>query len=38
MKLSYSKMGEIRTMAGRMYSWEQQISTAIHSAELKLPK
>ncbi|AIQ29182.1 MULTISPECIES: hypothetical protein [unclassified Paenibacillus] len=38
MKLSYSKMGEIRTMTGRMYSWEQQISTALRSAELKLPK
>lgn len=38
MKLSYNRMKEIRTMAGQLYSWEQQISTALRAAELKLPK
>ncbi|NQX43700.1 hypothetical protein HQN87_00025 [Paenibacillus tritici] len=38
MKLSYTRMQEIRTMVGQMYSWEQQISTALRAAELKLPK
>ncbi|ETT63566.1 hypothetical protein C173_24762 [Paenibacillus sp. FSL R7-277] len=38
MKLSYNRMKEIRTMAGQLYGWEQQISTALRAAELKLPK
>lgn len=38
MKLSYTRMTQIRTMVGQMYSWEQQISTALRAAELKLPK
>ncbi|WNS45926.1 hypothetical protein [Paenibacillus sp. MMS20-IR301] len=38
MKLSYSRMTEIRTLVGRMYSWEGQISSALRSAEAKLPK
>ena len=38
MKLSYSLMGELRIMTGRMYGWEQQISSALRSAEGKLPK
>lgn len=38
MKLSYNRMKEIRTMAAQLYGWEQQISTALRAAELKLPK
>lgn len=38
MKLSYGKMGELRIMVARMYSWEQQISAALRAAESKLPK
>ncbi|WP_340022948.1 hypothetical protein MHI24_28575 [Paenibacillus sp. FSL K6-1096] len=38
MKQSYNRMVELRAMAGQLYSWEQQISTALRSAEQKLPK
>ncbi|WP_238649610.1 hypothetical protein [Paenibacillus piscarius] len=38
MKQSYNRMVELRAMAGQLYSWEQQISTALRAAELKLPK
>lgn len=38
MKQSYNRMVELRAMAGQMFSWEQQISTALRSAEQKLPK
>ncbi|WP_339224399.1 hypothetical protein [Paenibacillus sp. FSL H8-0332] len=38
MKQSYNRMKEIRAMAGQLYGWEQQISTALRAAELKLPK
>lgn len=38
MKESYNRMVGLRTMAGQLYSWEQQISTALRSAEQKLPK
>ncbi|MHA6529984.1 hypothetical protein [Paenibacillus sp. BAC0078] len=38
MKLSYAKMGEIRTLGQMSYSWEQKITLALRSAESKLPK
>lgn len=38
MKLSYAKMGEIRTLGQMSYSWEQKITLALRTAESKLPK
>ncbi|WP_019911676.1 hypothetical protein [Paenibacillus sp. HW567] len=38
MKLSFTKMGEIRTLGQMNYSWEQKIALALRAAESKLPK
>ncbi|MBW4085821.1 hypothetical protein [Paenibacillus sp. S150] len=38
MKLSYGRIGELRTFAQQAYAWEQKITLALRAAEAKLPK
>ncbi|KWX78611.1 hypothetical protein [Paenibacillus jilunlii] len=38
MKLSYARMGELRTYGQQSYAWEQKITLALRTAEAKLPK
>ncbi|MNC10186.1 hypothetical protein D3C75_578230 [compost metagenome] len=38
MKLSYARMGELRTYGQQSYAWEQKITLALRAAEAKLPK
>ncbi|MNO22947.1 hypothetical protein D3C76_127360 [compost metagenome] len=38
MKLSYARMGELRSFGQQSYAWEQNITLALRAAEAKLPK